>query len=166
MTIINRKALDFRGFLCFIISRITAFLLFICLTGIPFISFSQIGEEEVEVDSSTFIVVETIPDFPGGHVARNKYLSDNIVYPQIERDNGIQGTVLISFVVEKDGSISNVQLLQGVTPNINEEALRVVREMPNWTPGTQRGGNVRCYVNLPIKFTLTYPTPKKSKKKK
>ncbi len=113
-----------------------------------------IEDEEEVVEEQIFMVVEDMPSFPGGDVGRMKYLRDNIKYPEIERDNGIQGLVVVSFVVEKNGSISNVKILKGVTPNINNEAIRVVKNMPKWKPGKQRGKSVRVTINLPIRFTL------------
>ncbi|MBL6962221.1 MAG: energy transducer TonB [Bacteroidetes bacterium] len=119
------------------------------------IALAPITEEKEEViEEQIFFMSEDPPEFPGGDNARNKYLRQSIRYPDIERDNGIQGQVVVNFVVEKDGSINNVKILKGITPNINEEALRVVKEMPNWMPGKQRGKPVRVYVNLPIRFTL------------
>lgn len=119
------------------------------------IELAPITEEKEEViEEQIFLVVEDPPGFPGGDAARNKYLKESIQYPDIERDNGIQGLVVVSFTVEKDGSINNVKILKGVTPNINEEAIRVVKHMPRWNPGKQRGKSVRVNVNLPIRFTL------------
>lgn len=113
-----------------------------------------IEEEEEVAEEQIFLVVEDTPEFPGGEAQIFKYLSDNIEYPTMERDNGIQGLVVVSFVVEKDGSITNVKVLKGVTPNINAEAERVVKKMPRWKPGRQRGKPVRVAINLPIRFTL------------
>ncbi|MBT3301106.1 MAG: energy transducer TonB [Bacteroidetes bacterium] len=110
-------------------------------------------KEEV-VEEQIFYMSEDPPSFPGGDKARNQYLRESIRYPDIERDNGIQGPVVVNFVVEKDGSINNVKILKGLTPNINEEAIRVVKDMPRWVAGKQRGKPVRVYVNLPIRFTL------------
>ncbi|HPD64760.1 MAG TPA: energy transducer TonB [Bacteroidia bacterium] len=111
-------------------------------------------EKETVVEEEIFFVVEDMPTFPGGEVALQKYLKDNIRYPEIERDNGIQGLVVVSFVVEKDGSVNKVEILKGVTPNINDEAIRVIKAMPKWSPGKQRGKPVRVTINVPIRFTL------------
>lgn len=111
-------------------------------------------EKETVVEEEIFFVVEEMPQFPGGEAALQKFLKDNIKYPEIEKDNGIQGLVVVSFVVEKDGSVNKVEILKGVTPNINEEAIRVVNAMPRWSPGKQRGKPVRVTINVPIRFTL------------
>jgi protein TonB len=119
------------------------------------VALAPIEEEKEEVvEEQIFFMSEDPPQFPGGDKARNRYLRESIQYPEIERDNGIQGQVVVNFVVEKDGSINNVKILKGLTPNINEEAMRVVKNMPRWQAGKQRGKPVRVYVNLPIRFTL------------
>lgn len=107
-----------------------------------------------EVKEEAFLVVEEMPTYPGGDDAMNAYFGNNIVYPDLERENGVQGLVVISFVVEKDGSLSNVSIYKGLTPNLDEEAIRVVRKMPKWNPGMQTGRNVRVIINLPLRFTL------------
>jgi protein TonB len=110
-------------------------------------------EEEVE-ETQIFIVVEDAPGYPGGDAARMKFLSDNIRYPAIARESGIQGTVFIQFVVERDGSITDVQVIRGIGGGADEEAVRVVKMMPRWTPGKQRGRPVRVQFTMPIRFTL------------
>jgi periplasmic protein TonB len=115
------------------------------------------GGEEVIQESAPaeiFTIVEEQPTFGGGEEARQKFLSDNIKYPDLARENGIQGTVYVTFVVEPDGSISNVQTLKGIGAGCDEEAIRVVKMMPKWTPGKQRGKNVRVKINMPIKFVV------------
>ncbi len=110
-------------------------------------------EEEVE-EMEIFTVVEDAPGFPGGDEARIKYLQKNIKYPQMARESGIQGTVYVTFVVEKDGKVTNVQILRGIGGGCDEEAIRVIQNMPRWNPGKQRGKPVRVQFNMPIKFTL------------
>jgi protein TonB len=83
-----------------------------------------------------------------------KYLSENIKYPPLAKESGIQGRVFINFVVEPNGSISNVKVLRGIGGGCDEEAVRVVEKMPKWSPGKQRGKPVRVSYNLPVKFTL------------
>ena len=112
-------------------------------------------EDEEEVDEAEiFTVVESMPTFPGGMGALMKYLAENIKYPPLAKESGIQGRVFINFVVEPDGSISNVKVLRGIGGGCDEEAVRVVQNMPKWTPGKQRGKPVRVSYNLPVKFTL------------
>ncbi len=108
-------------------------------------------------DTAVFVVVEQMPVFPGGDKARVKYLSENIQYPVEARNQGIEGTVFISFVVETDGSISNVHVLKGVGGELDKEAIRVVSGMPPWVPGKQRGKPVRVRFNMPIQFKLSVP---------
>jgi protein TonB len=114
----------------------------------------QKEEEEVE-ERQIFMVVEEAPSFPGGDEMRMKYLSDNIKYPQIAKESGIQGTVYITFVVERDGSVTDIKVMRGIGGGCDEEAIRVVQSMPKWMPGKQRGKPVRVQFNMPIKFTLS-----------
>lgn len=110
-------------------------------------------EEEVQ-EEKIFIVVEDQPSFPGGEKARMQYLANNIDYPQLARESGIQGTVYVTFVVEKDGSVTDVRVLRGIGGGCDEEAIEVVKNMPKWKPGKQRGKPVRVQFNMPIRFTL------------
>ena len=112
-------------------------------------------EEEEEVDEDViFTVVEDQPQFPGGEEARQKFLEDNLRYPQMAREAGIQGTVFVTFVVETDGSVTDVQILRGIGGGCDQEAVRVVEMMPRWEPGRQRGQAVRVQFNMPIRFRL------------
>jgi protein TonB len=110
-------------------------------------------EEEVE-EAEIFTVVESMPTFPGGMGALMKYLAENIKYPPLAKESGIQGRVFINFVVEPDGRISNVKVLRGIGGGCDEEAVRVIKSMPKWKPGKQRGKAVRVQYRMPIKFTL------------
>lgn len=112
-----------------------------------------VEEEEVE-EEQIFTIVEDDPEFPGGQGALMQYLQSNLKYPTMAREAGIQGTVFVTFVVERDGSITDVRVLRGVGGGLDEEAIRVVQNMPNWTPGRQRGQAVRVQFNLPIRFVL------------
>ncbi len=112
-----------------------------------------VEEEEVE-EEQIFTIVEDQPTFPGGDAALMQYLTNNLRYPTMAREAGIQGTVFVTFVVERDGSITDVRVLRGVGGGLDEEAVRVVRNMPRWTPGRQRGQAVRVQFNLPIRFVL------------
>ncbi len=111
-------------------------------------------EEVEEDDNQIFMVVEKMPSFPGGEAALRKYLSKNVKFPAIAQENGIQGRVYVEFVVNKDGKIVDVKILKGVDRSLDEEALRVVRSMPPWEPGEQRGKAVRVSYRIPINFTL------------
>ena len=99
-------------------------------------------------------VVEDMPTFPGVVTELMNYLSKNTHYPAATKRDGIQGRVVVSFIVEPDGSISNVKLVRSIDANLDQEALRVVSEMPNWTPGKQGGNAVRVRYSLPIAFKL------------
>ncbi len=109
---------------------------------------------ETPVQAEIFTVVEEQPGYPGGEEARIGYLQQNIKYPEEAKELGIQGKVFVTFVVEVDGTISDVRVLRGIGGGCDEEAIRVVRSMPKWVPGKQRGVPVRVQFNLPIKFTL------------
>jgi periplasmic protein TonB len=119
-----------------------------------YIPMPAINEEENLTEEEIFKVVESMPEFPGGEATLYDYLSKNISYPRIALEAGISGTVYVTFVVEKDGSITNVQLLRGIGGGCDEEALRVVKNMPTWTPGKQRNVPVRVQFNFGVKFTL------------
>lgn len=107
-----------------------------------------------EVTEEIFVVVEEQPEYPGGNAAMMKFLSDNIKYPVIAQENGIQGRVITNFVVERDGSITDVQVVRGVDPSLDKEAVRVIQSMPKWKPGKQRGSPVRVRFTLPVVFRL------------
>lgn len=107
-----------------------------------------------ETEEVIFVVVENQPEFPGGQAAMMKFLADSIQYPKIAVENGIQGRVICNFVVMKDGSVSDVQIVRGVDPVIDKEAVRVLKLMPNWKPGTQRGKAVNVRYTLPVVFSL------------
>ena len=113
-----------------------------------------VEEEEDEAETQIFTVVENDPEFPGGMEALYKYLAQNIKYPQLARDNGITGKVYVTFVVERDGSIANPKVLRDIGGGCGQEAIRVVKSMPKWTPGKQRGKAVRVQFNLPVNFSL------------
>lgn len=110
--------------------------------------------KQEEVTDEIFVVVENQPEFPGGNTAMMKFLGDNIKYPVIAQENGIQGRVICNFVVEKDGSITDVQVVRGVDPSLDREAMRVIQQMPRWKAGKQRGQAVRVRFTLPVVFRL------------
>ena len=107
-----------------------------------------------EEENKVFDVVEEQPSFPGGQGALMAWLNDNIKYPVVAAENGIQGKVIVQFVVGKNGSISNVKVLRSVDPSLDKEAVRVVSNMPNWTPGKQNGASVNVRFTLPVIFRL------------
>lgn len=115
---------------------------------------SFVMEKENASEGMVFDVVEQMPQFPGGMPAMMKWLTDNMKYPKEAQDAKQQGRVIVSFVVEKDGSISDVHPVKTVAPSLDEEAIRVVKAMPNWSPGMQNGEPVRVKYNVPIIFLL------------
>ncbi len=114
----------------------------------------QAQEEEEEEEAQVFFIVEDMPEFPGGELALRKYIANAIKYPVIAQENGIQGKVYVTFVVDKDGSISDARIARGVDASLDKEALRVVGTLPKWKPGKQRGKPVRVSYTVPINFVL------------
>lgn len=115
---------------------------------------APVVEEEDPEEQTIFEVVEKQPEFPGGQSALMQFLSKNIKYPQIAAENGVQGRVIVQFVVNKDGSIVDAKVARGVDPYLDKEALRVVNSMPKWKPGEQRNKPVRTRFTLPVMFRL------------
>ncbi len=115
---------------------------------------SDVGGEETVEEEEIFVFVEEYPSYPGGEEALYKYLGENIQYPDVARDNGITGTVVIRFVVEKDGSITKAAVAREIGGGCGKEALRVVNAMPKWKPGKQSGKAVRTEFTLPVQFQL------------
>ncbi|NQT78312.1 MAG: energy transducer TonB [Bacteroidetes bacterium] len=111
-------------------------------------------DEEVLDEAPIFTVVESMPEFPNGMKELYVYLGNNIKYPVMAKESGIQGKVYVTFVVERNGSITDVKVLRGIGGGCDEEAIRVVAAMPKWKPGKQRGKPVRVQYNLPVRFTL------------
>lgn len=120
----------------------------------------KVDQEKVAVTSADqkdplFEVVEEMPDFPGGMVALMEYISKNVRYPAAAHAKGVQGRVIVQFIVEKDGSISSPKIVKSVDPDLDAEALRVASAMPKWKPGKQKGKEVRVKYTVPIMFRLT-----------
>ena len=109
--------------------------------------------EEIK-EEAPFVIVEVMPEYPGGDEARVKFLSENLSYPKAAREAGLEGRVFIGFVVEPDGRLTNFSVVRSVSPILDDEALRVVKMMPKWTAGKQRGKAVRVQFQVPITFTL------------
>lgn len=122
------------------------------IDAVPVIETKE--EEEDDAASEVFQIVEDMPMFPGGELALRKWIADNVKYPVIAAENGIQGKVYVQFVVDKDGGISNARIARGVDPSLDQEALRVVNNLPKWKPGMQRGKPVRVSYTVPINFQL------------
>lgn len=118
---------------------------------IPFVE--DVVEEEV-IEEEIFTIVEQMPEYPGGMKALFQYLGESIEYPAMAKDAHIQGKVFITFVVSRNGEITEVEVLRGIGGGCDEEAIRVVKNMPKWNPGKQRGRAVKVQYNLPINFIL------------
>ena len=111
-------------------------------------------EIEEESDEEFFMVVENMPEFPGGDAGLMKYIQNNVKYPPIAKEYNITGKVFVSFIVDKSGSVSDVKIARGVDKSLDAEALRVVKSLPKYKPGKQRGKAVRVMFTIPINFTL------------
>lgn len=118
------------------------------------VSVSTSSKDVKTSKPEVLIVVEQMPEYPGGDAAMMKFLAENLKYPDMAKDNGVEGTVYIKFIVNSKGKISNAEVIKGIGSGCDEEALRVVKKMPQWNPGTQEGKPVDVYYTLPIKFKL------------
>lgn len=123
------------------------------LKAVEEIATPEPPKQEVE-QNKVFDVVEQQPSYPGGMGALNQWLASNIKYPAMAAENGIEGRVVVQFVVERDGSVSGVHVVRGVDPSLDKEATRVVSQMPKWIPGKQNGSAVRVKYTVPVTFRL------------
>lgn len=114
----------------------------------------QTAKVEAEDSDKIYTVVEQMPMFPGGDADMMKFLAQTVQYPPVAAKNGVQGRVVVGFVVERDGSLTDVCILRGADPSLDREAMRVVKSMPNWTPGKHNGKLVRVRYQVPISFRL------------
>lgn len=113
------------------------------------------GQEDLAEEDAPVLIAETMPSFQGGTVADfSKWVNKNIKYPSIAEENNITGRVTVNFVVEKDGTVSNIRILSSPDRSLSDEAMRVISSSPKWAPGQQRGNKVRVYINIPITFNL------------
>ena len=115
----------------------------------------KVVQAPVVVEKKIYEFLEQMPEYPGGTKKLYEYLGANIKYPRMARDNGIEGTVYLKFIVDERGEVSDVQVLRGIGAGCDEEAMRVIREMPKWTPGKQNGKPASVWYKLPVKFTLS-----------
>jgi len=114
-------------------------------------TINQVAEEEEE---EIFLIVEKMPEFPGGELGLRKYIASNVKYPNIARESGIEGKVYVRFCVTSTGRVEKVSIARGVDPILDKEAIRVVKTLPKWKPGQQRGKNVSVWYTVPINFQL------------
>lgn len=134
-------------------------ILFIALLSFGFMANAMAqhfdeGEEVIEQSESdkVFEVVDEMPSFPGGQSALFDFMAKNIKYPKVAEENGIQGRVILTFIVKKDGSLSDVRVAKSVDPSLDKEAVRIIKSMPKWNPGTHKGKYVNVKFTLPVTF--------------
>lgn len=123
----------------------------------------SVAQNQETPEKRVFDVVEKMPEFPGGSAGLMKWLSDNVKYPAKAEEGGIQGRVVCTFVIERDGSVTDVRVARSIDPLLDNEAVRVLSKMPKWNPGTQGGKPVRVKYTVPVTFRLAGDTPKKKK---
>jgi len=114
----------------------------------------QIEEEKEEEEAEVFFIVENMPEFPGGDLELRKHIAQSVQYPEIAKENGIQGRVFVQFVVNQKGKVEQVKVVRGVDPSLDKEAIRVIESLPDWKPGSQRGKPVKVSFTVPINFQL------------
>ena len=123
--------------------------------GVEIMDYVEVEEEVVEEEAIPFQLVEEKPSFQGGDANQfSKWVNSRLVYPEIAKENGVQGRVTLQFTVEKDGSVTKVKVLRGVDPSLDKEAVRVVSSSPKWTPGKQRDRAVPVTYTFPVIFQL------------
>jgi protein TonB len=118
------------------------------------IEIQVVEEDEEEDEQQVFVIVEDMPEFPGGDLELQRWINRSVKYPVIAQENGITGRVYVGFVVNKVGQVENVKIMRGVDPSLDKEALRVINKMPKWKPGKQRGKAVKVSYTVPINFQL------------
>lgn len=118
------------------------------------VAIVEMAEEEEEEEETIFMIVENMPEFPGGDLALRKYIAENVKYPEIAKENGLSGKVFVQFVINQRGEVENVKIARGVDPALDKEAIRVVQNLPKWKPGSQRGKPVKVSYTVPINFQL------------
>jgi len=131
--------------------EVTCYIIDVLEPEVPVNSNDLLSEED---ENFVFTVVERMPRFPGGDEALINYMQEKIEYPSDALKRGYEGRVLVSFVIEKDGSISSAEVLRGIVASLDEEALRIIRGMPKWEPGRQNDKEVSVKYTLPVRFTL------------
>ena len=124
-------------------------------TGVEIMDYVEVEEEVVEEEAIPFQLVEEKPSFQGGDANQfSKWVNSRLVYPEIAKENGVQGRVTLQFTVEKDGTVTKVKVLRGVDPSLDKEAIRAVNSMPKWNPGMNNGQPASVWFTLPVTFKL------------
>ncbi|MFA6924227.1 MAG: energy transducer TonB [Bacteroidales bacterium] len=129
-------------------------LLFIFFLVLCFFNKNFSQEQKKDTLKPVFTIVEEMPQYPGGDEARVRFLQENVKYPQEAKNNGIQGKVYVTFVIDEKGNVTDVRIIRSIGGGCDAEALRVIKLMPKWLPGKQSGKPVRVQYNMPIIFTL------------
>ena len=145
--------MDIKGSKHLIVNTMKNTNLVILLFTLTFGSYQAQASNLVQKDT-VYTIVDVEPQFKGGEKKMAKFIQDKVVYPQKALDEKAQGVVYIQFIVEKDGAVSNIKIVKGANIALNEEAERIISEMPNWTPGLKNNEAVRTYFVLPINFKL------------
>ena len=123
--------------------------------GVEIMDYVEVEEEVVEEEAIPFQLIEDRPKFQGGDASNfSKWVNQRLVYPEIAKENGVQGRVMLQFTIEKDGSLTKVKVLRGVDPSLDKEAVRVVSTSPKWSPGKQRDRAVPVTYTFPVVFQL------------
>ncbi|HTK20103.1 MAG TPA: energy transducer TonB [Mucilaginibacter sp.] len=131
-------------------------LLIICLSTFAMLAKAQVNDTSANNDpNKVWIKVDRVPQFPGGFVHLMDYLTTNMKYPDEAKKNGISGKVFVAFVVEKDGSLTDIKVIKSVSPELDEEAVRLMKESPKWQPGSAEGVPCRVRYSLPVNFELS-----------
>ena len=115
---------------------------------------AQKVSKESEMSNEPFLVVENMPEFPGGESALMKFIAENINYPKAAQRIGVEGRVTLAFIIDEQGAITDIEVLRGIGAGCDEEAIRVLKLLPNYNPGKQRGVPVKVKMRLPINFNL------------
>ena len=111
-------------------------------------------DDTEQTEERTFVVVESPASFPGGAKAQAEFVANNLEYPVLARETGVQGHVIVNFIVEKDGSLTNIKVVRGVDPSLDKAAVKIIEKMPKWTPAKQGGVTVRSEITIPVNFRL------------
>ena len=122
------------------------------------------GQTDKKNNETIFTTTEVMPEFPGGMEALYTFITQEIVYPQDAREHGVTGTVLVQFVIEKDGSVSNAETVVPLYPSIDRESVRTIMAMPKWNPGMSEGRPIRCYFQIPLVFKMSKKEIKAARK--
>ena len=151
----SSKSAAFKVLLPIAVSACLAVTFANCNNSMLVTNNDQINEIASTNQNQPFVIVEDMPEFPGGEQAIFSYIAENVVYPEQAKNDTIQGTVYLKFVVDKTGKVAQTEVIRGVHPLLDQEAIKVIENMPEWIPGKQSGKPVDVIIQIPIKFQLT-----------